>query len=57
MKSHPTSGVGKPVLRVFLRAERGTTLLEIAIVLPIFLLIFFALIDFGRFGAEHVMVE
>lgn len=41
----------------FIRGERGTTLVELAVVLPIFLLIFFGLIDFGRFGAEYVMAE
>lgn len=44
-------------LRRFLRSEDGTTLVELTIVIPIFLLIFFALIDFGRMGAEYVMAD
>jgi len=43
--------------RKFARDMGGTTLVELAIVLPIFLLIFFGLIDFGRMGAEYVMAE
>lgn len=41
----------------FGRGEDGTTLVEMAIVLPIFLLIFLALIDYGRFGADHAMAQ
>ena len=41
----------------FNRNESGATLVELAIVLPIFLLIYFGTIDFGRFGAEYVMAE
>jgi len=44
-------------IRKFARDMGGTTLVELAIVLPIFLLIFFGLIDFGRMGAEYVMAE
>ncbi|MBV1867311.1 MAG: pilus assembly protein [Marinosulfonomonas sp.] len=44
-------------IRQFARDMHGTTLVELAIVLPIFLLIFFGLIDFGRMGAEYVMAE
>ncbi|MFZ1725988.1 MAG: TadE/TadG family type IV pilus assembly protein [Albidovulum sp.] len=44
-------------LAQFLKEENGTTLVELAIVLPIFLLLFFALIDFGRMGAEYVMAN
>ncbi|MGJ8585781.1 MAG: TadE/TadG family type IV pilus assembly protein [Marinosulfonomonas sp.] len=43
--------------RRFVQEENGTTLVELGIVLPIFLLIFFGLIDFGRFGSEYVMAE
>lgn len=45
------------VARRFGRAEDGTTLVELAIVIPLFLLIFFALVDFGRMGAEYVMAD
>ena len=45
------------ILRRFRRNEEGTTLVELAIVIPLFLLIFFALIDFGRMGAEYVMAD
>ena len=44
-------------LQGFVRDESGTTLVELAIVLPVFLLLFFGLIDFGRMGAEFVMAE
>lgn len=44
-------------LRRFWREEDGTTLVELAIVMPLFLLIFFGLIDFGRMGAEYVMAD
>jgi hypothetical protein len=43
-----------PLVR-FARDERGATLLEFGLVLPVFLLTFFALIDFGRMGGEYVM--
>ncbi len=45
------------LLRRFRRDEDGTTLVELAILIPLFLLIFFALIDFGRMGAEYVMAD
>lgn len=41
----------------FLQREDGTTLVEFAVVLPIFLLLFFGLIDFGRLGFEYVMAN
>jgi len=50
----------KPIIQniwLFRRDTTGTTLVELAIVLPLFLLIFFGLIDFGRMGAEFVMAE
>lgn len=43
--------------RQFLRAEEGTALVEFAIVLPIFLLLFFMVIEFGRMGGEFVMAD
>ncbi len=47
----------RQILRRFRRDESGTTLVELAILIPLFLLIFFALIDFGRMGAEYVMAD
>lgn len=44
-------------LRRFAREETGTTLVEFAVVMPIFLLILFGLIDFGRLGFEYVMAN
>lgn len=43
--------------RRFACDEGGTTLVELAVVLPIFLLLFLGLIDFGRVGSEYVMAE
>ncbi len=48
---------GTGAARTFARNEDGTVLVELAIVLPVFLLLFFGLLDFGRFGAEYVMAE
>ncbi|MFN0114974.1 MAG: TadE/TadG family type IV pilus assembly protein [Paracoccaceae bacterium] len=42
-------------LRRFLKDDSGTTLVELAIVLPVFLLLFFGTIDIGRLGSEYVM--
>lgn len=44
-------------LRRFARSEAGTTLVELAVVLPLFLLLFFSVIDFGRFGFAYMMAE
>lgn len=41
----------------FLRDERGTTLVEMAIVISVFLLILFAILDFGRLGYNWVVAE
>ncbi len=41
----------------FWRDEDGTTIVEMAIVLPLFLVIFFAIIDFGRLWFHYVNVE
>lgn len=43
--------------RRFHRDEGGVTLVELAILLPLFLLLFFGLIDFGRMSAEYVMAD
>lgn len=45
------------MLRRFWADESGTTLVELAFVIPLFLLLFFGLIDFGRMGAEFVMTD
>jgi Flp pilus assembly protein TadG len=44
-------------LQGLVRDDSGATLVELAIVLPVFLLLFFGLIDFGRMGAEYVMAD
>ncbi len=44
-------------LRRFLRTEDGASLIEYAIVISLFLLIFFAILDFGRLGFNWVMTE
>lgn len=41
----------------FLRREDGASLLEYTLVISLFLLIFFALLDFGRLGFNWVMTE
>ncbi|WP_347312268.1 TadE/TadG family type IV pilus assembly protein [Defluviimonas sp. SAOS-178_SWC] len=43
--------------RRFAREEDGTALVELALMLPLFLLLFFGLVDFGRMGAEYVMAD
>ena len=45
------------IMRRFRENESGATLVELAIVLPIFLLIFLGLIDFGRMAFHYVTVE
>ena len=37
--------------------SQGTTIVEFALVLPVFLLLLFALIDSGRLGFEYVMAD
>lgn len=46
-----------PDSQKFLKAEDGSTLVEFAIVTPIFFLLLFGLIDFGRLGFEYVMAN
>jgi hypothetical protein len=41
----------------FLRREDGASLIEYTLVISLFLLIFFALLDFGRLGFNWVMTE
>ena len=45
------------LIRRFWSDQRGATLVELAVVLPVFLLLLFGLIDFGRMGAEYVWAE
>ena len=46
----------RPLTR-FRRDESGSTLVEFAIVAPIFLFLVFALIDYGRLGFSYVMAQ
>lgn len=41
----------------FRRSEAGASLIEYAIVISLFLLVFFAILDFGRLGFNWVMTE
>lgn len=41
----------------FLKSESGASLIEYAIVISLFLLVFFAILDFGRLGFNWVMTE
>ena len=41
----------------FARREDGASLIEFAIVISLFLLVFFAILDFGRLGFNWVMTE
>lgn len=47
----------RPRLRRFVRDESGTTLVEFGVCFVVFLLIFFALIDFGRMAFSYVVAE
>lgn len=51
------AGFSQMRMRRFAQDEAGTTLVELAIVLPVFLLLYLGLIDFGRLGAEYVLAE
>ncbi|MFD1156584.1 TadE/TadG family type IV pilus assembly protein [Roseovarius aestuarii] len=50
-------GFPTAVFRRFRQNEDGATLVEMAFVLPIFLLLFFGMIDFGRMAFHYVTVE
>ena len=41
----------------FLRDEAGTTLIELTLVIVLFLVLFFVVLDFGRMGSDYVMAE
>lgn len=47
----------KKYLRTLWRNEDGASLIEYSIVLALFLLVFFGMIDFGRLGFNWVMTE
>ena len=51
------SGQGLHNLARFGRDQRGTTMIEFAICMSLFLLIFFAVLDFGRLAYNWVMAE
>jgi hypothetical protein len=57
MSARPTSDGRAAPAASFLRDESGATLVEFGIASSLFLLIFFALIDFGRLGYSWVMAE
>lgn len=41
----------------FARSEQGATLVEFALVVPLFLMLAFGVIDFGRLGFSYVMAQ
>ena len=45
------------LLRRFKRDQDGTTIVELAVVMPLFLLLFLGLIDFGRMAFHYVTAE
>jgi len=45
------------LIKRFWRNESGASLIEYAIVISLFLLVFFAILDFGRLGFNWVMTE
>ncbi|MEO1538155.1 MAG: TadE family protein [Pseudomonadota bacterium] len=47
----------RAALHRFRKEEQGASLIEYAIVISLFLLIFFAILDFGRLGFNWVMTE
>lgn len=46
-----------PVLRRFLCDEAGATLVELTFVVPVFLLLFLGMLDFGRLGYQYVLSQ
>jgi hypothetical protein len=47
----------RSALQRFAREESGTTLIELAMVISIFLALFFIILDFGRMASEYVFTE
>lgn len=57
-RSQSISRVARPgAVRRFVADESGTTLIELAMVISIFLALFFIALDFGRMASEYVMTE
>lgn len=56
-RTRPIAGETARPNRPFAQDEDGSTLVEFAVVMPLFLLILFGLIDFGRLGFEYVMAN
>ena len=52
-----TAGHLRRAARRFVSDERGTTLVELAIGIIVFLMLLFGVIDFGRFGYHYVGAE
>ncbi len=44
-------------LRAFIKDEKGATMVEYAMVMPLFLLLAFGILDFGRLGFSYVMAQ
>lgn len=51
------ASISRSALSRFGSSENGATVVELAVVLPIFLLIFLGLIDFGRLAFHYVAAE
>lgn len=49
--------VARRRVRRFAGDESGTTMVELAIVIPMFFVMFLAILDFGRMGGEYVMAQ
>lgn len=47
----------RDILRGFAGGDRGAALVELAVVVPLFLLVFLGIIDFGRLGYDVVTAE